>query len=108
MNLLHAYRHRKPHFWSQFLLGIIAILAVPVSAAGNPTQQNDNQAYQQIQQTTQTRQIQSAFYQQPQYQPEPQQAVPTTTLAPQTALFVVISSLSESLPPIRAGPFAAV
>ncbi|SMB88282.1 Protein of unknown function [Pasteurella testudinis DSM 23072] len=102
MNLLQAYR--KPHFWSQFLLGIIAILSVPVNAATNQAQPTYNQTCQQIQQAEQNQPLPAAFYQQQQSQAQRQQsAVPLPAARPLSPRLLAQSAF-KTVPPIRAGP----
>ncbi len=102
MNLFRTYR--KPHFWSQLLLGMIAILSLPVNSTANQTQQIYNQAYLQSQQLEQAQPVAPLFYQQRQ-QIElqhrvvfdlPQLQTTQLSITPQRPFFVV--------PPIRAGP----
>ncbi|MGV6988626.1 secA translation cis-regulator SecM [Testudinibacter sp. P80/BLE/0925] len=106
MNLFRGYNKsaRKPHFWSQFLLGMLAILSLPLQANPTQEQQTYSQAYQ-LQQSEQQKPLAPLFYQQQQRQIQLQQRIRHT---PSQHLFVekqaLIGDTVKAVPPIRAGP----
>ncbi|KGQ69912.1 hypothetical protein OA57_09815 [Chelonobacter oris] len=104
MNPFH--RCRKPHFWSQFLLGMLAIMSLPVNASLSQNQPAYDQAYQQSQQLQQHKPASSLFYQQQQRQIRLQQQVIRELPHYRPVIRLLISRQHhEAVPPIRAGPY---
>lgn len=107
MNLFRSHRKagRKPHFWSQFLLGMLAILSLPGNANLASNQQSYDSAYQQSQQLEQRQPVAPQFYQQQQQQIRLQQQI-SRALPQQIPLSQqpLPQNPLAALPPIRAGP----
>lgn len=103
MNLFRGYNKsgRKPHFWSQFLLGMLAILSLPLEAASTQHQQIYAQAYQQAQQLEQQKPQAQQFYQQQQIQQQQRISQPHVIFIEQPHF---VRNPIDNVPPIRAGP----
>lgn len=105
MNLFLS--QRKPYFWSQFLLGILAILSLPIDATlqqkAQLNQTEYNQTYPSLAVSEQKQAQTIQFYQQQQKQI--QQPVTPDLLQRQSNYSLPLSILYfHTIAPIRAGP----